>query len=108
VRPTRKAWIVWAVAWAFLAMLDGVVVVGLLLRTRWWDAFLAALGAQTAYWFALGGWLRTPWGQPHLDEYATPNPTPISDRVARAYIAAAIACAAAVTSALGYQWLSTR
>ncbi len=93
--------------WALCALVSGVGTVASLLHRQWWDALLALISAQAWYWFALGGWLRTPWGQPHLAEYAPPvsNEPAMSARRSQFQIAAAAVCAAALVVAFAYQWV---
>jgi len=54
------------------------------------------------YWFAVGAWLRTPWG--HVaDKIPPPGPPALSDGRAHAYVAMGALCVIACLIAFGAQ-----
>lgn len=85
-----------------LAVLNGVGVVILLMRREWLGAAMGLFAVVGLYWFAVGAWLRTPWG--HVaDRTPPPGPPSLTAARARAYVAIGGVCVIACLIALSAQ-----
>ena len=102
-----RAWAVVTVLAGLTLSLNAVSFIVLALTGRWGLALLSVGWIVASYWFALGAWLRTPWGTVE-NRTAPPDPPPLSDRAARSYIALAGLCLVAVTVALAVQVVIAR
>ena len=103
-RVPRRLWLAPMLLAGVLGLTNAIGAVILLVNNRWIEAVLGVLTVVTAYWFAMGSWRRTPWGLA-TPENAPPMPAPLTDRRARVYVIAALACVALSLVALGLQAL---
>jgi hypothetical protein len=57
----------------------------LLVSAKWFEATGALVLARATYWFAIGSWLRTPWGE-STDAGPLPGPPPLDGSRLRRYL----------------------
>ena len=102
MRTPRRAWMIVTVLAGLLAVGNAIGVIVLLVNTRWLEALLGLLSVPAAYWFSMGAWRRTPWGQA-TSENAPPDPPVLSPRRARTYAWIGAACVGELVVALALQ-----
>jgi len=102
----RRWWILLVLGAGLMGLLSLVGVVACLFAGEWAGVGMNAAWVVASYWFAVGAWLRTPWGRP---EGSSPPPPPeLTYGRARAYTTLAVACVTACAIALAAQVIAGR
>ncbi len=96
-------WLLVAIVFAILFVGNVIAIVVIAIRGPRSNLLSAPISLLTTYWFAVGAWLRTTWGQPALDVAAPPGPPSLPTTRATALILIAASCAVAVGVALAVQ-----
>ena len=99
----RDLWVIVAILFAALGVLNVAGVAILLFRGPRRYVFLAPASLLVDYWVMMGAWLRTTWGRPAPGTLPPAGPPVLSVARARTLILIAGACVAAVGVALAIQ-----